>query len=72
MNPQSPFQPIQPAGQAPAPAPAPTAGYNPIPALTPPPMQRKQSKLWLILSIVFIFTTLAGAGLARWSGPADQ
>ena len=66
MNPQSPFQPIQPAGQAPAPAPAPTAAYNPIPALTPPPMQRKPSKLWLILCIVFIFTTLSALGVGIW------
>lgn len=81
MNPQTPFNPNGQAPYQPQPAPQPTQlqqpfavpqgvpqpGYAPIPPANIPPIApRKRSKAWIILTFVFIFTTLAGAGLGVW------
>ncbi len=77
----APLQPAQPgqyvqqpaqSGQLqqpyPVPQPAPQPGYTPIPpAHVPPISHHKKSKLWVILTFVFIFTTLVGAGLGIWA-----
>lgn len=82
MNPQTPFNPNGQAPYQPQGAPQPTQlqqpygvpqaapqpGYAPIPpAGIPPIAPRKKSKVWLVLTFVFIFTTLAGAGLGVWA-----
>ena len=80
MNPQQPFGPQNYAPVEPTPAPQPVAGYSQQPIQQPtapvqagPPMTnymvppRKPSKLWLILSIVFIITTLGAAGAGVWA-----
>jgi hypothetical protein len=81
MNPEYPFQPQQqpqpaqpqqqpnqsyvvPGAQ---PQQVPQPGYTPIPPANLPPIRSKPSKLWFILSIVFIVTTLAGLGVAIWA-----
>lgn len=60
MNPEYPFQPqqqpVQP--QVPFQTPAPATG---------PSFSQKTSKKWVILSFVFIFTTLAMAGVGGWA-----
>lgn len=63
MQPEQPMQPMQPAPQPMGSQP----GYTPVPPTTPPPMHQKMSHKWLILAIVFIFTTLAASGVAVWS-----
>lgn len=77
-QPQQPQQPPQPQPVNPAqsytvpgsvPQVPPYHGYAPIPPANTPPVyqQSKPPKLWVILSIVFIITTLAAGGLAAWS-----
>lgn len=78
MNPEYPFQQGQPQQNVPqqgyvmpgAPMPQPPqAPYTPIPPANLPPVRRSGGggKLWIILSIVFIVTTLAGLGVAIWA-----
>lgn len=77
MNPQSPYEPQgqQPLPQQPVMQPqpfpgqpmGPQPGYTPIPPVAPVPMHTKTSKKWLILTFVFIFTTLAASGGAVWA-----
>lgn len=82
MNPEYPFQPGQQPSNVPqqpvqgqfavpgAPVPpAPQAGYTPIPPVSTPPIKRHHDpKLkWMIMTFVFIFTTLASAGVAVWA-----
>ena len=80
MNPEYPFQqPQQPQQpQAPnqnyavpgsAPIPQPQMGYAPIPPANLPPMKHASNpaKLWIILTFVFIFTTLSAGGVAGWA-----
>jgi hypothetical protein len=78
VQPQTPPQPTgyQPFGpQAPQPfpgQPAPTQngmqpGYSPLPPVQTPPLKRRTSKKWLILTFVFLFTTIAAAGLGVWA-----
>lgn len=73
QQPQPQYQPqAAPLGQpyvvpGTMPQPAPQPGYAPIQPANLPPIQRKPSKLWLILSIVFLVTTLAGLGVAIWA-----
>jgi hypothetical protein len=75
--PQQPQQPPQPQpsaaplgqpymvpGAMPQQPPQPT--YAPIQSAPLPPIHSKSSKLWLILTIVFFVTTLAGLGTAVW------
>lgn len=82
MNPEYPFQPQQPQpgvpqqpvqGQfavpgAPVP-PAPQAGYTPIPPVTTPPLTHHHDPKtkWMVMTFVFIFTTLASAGVGVWA-----
>lgn len=76
-NGQAPYQPQavpQQPGQMPLQQPYPVPqgpqqpGYAPIPPTNVPPLApRKKSKLWVILTFVFIFTTLAGAGFGVWA-----
>lgn len=56
---QPPMQPIQPT--------VPQPGYAPIPPAGVSPVSSKPSKKWLILTFVFIFTTLAASGVAVWA-----
>ncbi|MGY4893150.1 MAG: hypothetical protein ACO1N2_00470 [Candidatus Saccharimonadota bacterium] len=70
MNPQSPYPPIDPNGsvQSPAPVPpAPSAGYTPLQPAHIPTISRRPSKKWLILTFVFVFTTLASLGVSVWA-----
>lgn len=77
MNPESPQAPFgmqpqngMPSGAAPQgmPSEAPQpAGYTPLPPVNTPPLAVRPSKKWLIIAIVFIFTTLVGGGLATWA-----
>jgi len=83
MNPEYPFQPGQQPSNVPqqpvqgqfavpgAPVPQPPqAGYAPIPPVATPPIQRHThdpKTKWMIMTFVFIFTTLASAGVAVWS-----
>jgi len=80
MNPEYPFQPQQQPPQVPpqapgqfavpgpVPQPVPQAGYTPIPPANIPPVKRSNpSKKWIIMTFVFIFTTLAAGGVAVWS-----
>jgi hypothetical protein len=79
MNPQSPFNqggqaPYQPQQQPvsspfpqQAPQQMPQPGYTPLPPVQTPPLVRKPSKLWVILTFVFIFTTLAAIGGGVWA-----
>jgi hypothetical protein len=60
---EQPMQPMQPAPQPMGSQP----GYTPVPPTTPAPMRPKTSHKWLILAIVFIFTTLVAGGVAVWS-----
>ncbi|MFZ1250707.1 MAG: hypothetical protein WAR37_04655 [Candidatus Microsaccharimonas sp.] len=73
MNPEQPYQPQQPQPQyQPAPQPVaqpvpqqpPMYSYGPAPAA---PRPHRQSKLWLILTFVFILTTLSSAGFAVYA-----
>lgn len=73
-NSQQPLNPQQPLSNQQFPQqtmqPAPQPGYAPIqPASVPPiaPRPRKTSKVWIILTIVFILLTLGGAGAAVWA-----
>ena len=74
MDPNSPFSQQPPVGQN-TPPPfgqhqppaAPQPGYTPVPPASMPPIQRHPSKLWKILTFVFIFTTVAALGLATWA-----
>ena len=66
--PLQPAQPVQLQQPYTVPQPAPQPGYAPAsPQNIPPLAPRKKSKLWIILTFVFIFTTLAGAGLGVWA-----
>lgn len=71
MNPESPY--TQPGGQpnyqpVQMPQPAPQPGYAPVPpAPLPPVKHRRHINLWLVLGIVFIFTTVAMGALAIWA-----
>lgn len=82
MNPEYPFQPQQqpaPVPQQPvpgqyavpgaAPQPVPQVGYGQIPPTNLPPMKRTSnpSKKWMILTFVFIFTTLAAGAFGVWA-----
>jgi hypothetical protein len=79
MNPEYPYQPSgqpQPAPQPMAPGqyPIPGAqqqpmpGYAPIPPANLPPIRRSNpAKKWIIMTFVFIFTTLATGGFGVWS-----
>lgn len=80
MNPEYPFQPQQPQqpqqpnqsyvvpGGVPQPQQAPQSIYAPIPPANLPPMgKRRVSKVWLVLTIVFIVLTLASLGVAIWA-----
>lgn len=77
---QAPYQPPQqpqpqygqPQGYAPQPQPVqpvqPAApSYAPIPPSSTAPLPRKRSKLWIILTFVFIFTTIAALGGGIWA-----
>ena len=71
MNPESPYsqpggpaQQYQPVG---TPQPAPQPVYAPIPPASMPPIRNKSSKKWVILTIVFILTTLIAAGAGTWA-----
>ena len=55
---QPPYQPQQPVPQP---------GYAPLPPANIPPVRHRASKLWVILTFVFLFTTLVGAGLGVWA-----
>jgi hypothetical protein len=82
-QPQTPQQPQQPMQQgqpyqqpaaydqfaAPgAPQPVPQPGYSAVPPSHLPPVRRRNpAKKWVIMTFVFIFTTLAAAGVAVWS-----
>ncbi|HWT39656.1 MAG TPA: hypothetical protein VN081_00005, partial [Dongiaceae bacterium] len=62
----------QPYGPSPLPQPSPVpmpqaGGYTPLPPASASPLARKPSKLWLILTFVFIFTTLCGGGASAWA-----
>ena len=66
--PLQPPQPGQPPAQLQQPYAVPQPGYAPAaPQNVPPLAPRKKSKLWVILTFVFIFTTLVGAGLGVWA-----
>lgn len=83
MNPEYPFQPQQQPPQVPpqqplpgqyvmpgAPVqPAPQQGYTPVPPTNLPPVKRTSNpaKKWIIMTFVFIFTTLAAGGVAVWA-----
>ncbi len=76
MNPEYPFQPQQPQQQpnqsyvvpGSTPQQVPQPMYAPIaPANLPPVGKRRVSKVWLVLTIVFIVLTLAGLGVAIWA-----
>lgn len=80
MNPEYPFQPQQPQspqqpnqsyvvpGGMQQPQQAPQPMYAPIgPANLPPVGKRRVSKVWLVLTIVFIVLTLASLGVAIWA-----
>lgn len=82
MNPEYPFQPQQQPqqppqqpnqsyvvpGGMPQPQQAPQPMYAPIaPANLPPVGKRRVSKIWLVLTIIFIVLTLAGLGVAIWA-----
>lgn len=79
MNPQSPYTPggqgdpyqqYPPQPQAPQQAvpQAPVPGYAPIPPLSTPPLaHRRSSKKWVIMTFVFIFTTLSAGGAGTWA-----
>jgi hypothetical protein len=76
MNPQSPYpqggqapyqpqpqpQPVYQQPYPPQPVAQPAVGYSPTP---PPP--RKKSKVWVILTFVFIFTTICAACGGAWA-----
>jgi hypothetical protein len=59
QQPQQPFPNYAPSG-----APVPPSAPNPVNNFIVPP---KRSKLWVILTCVFIFTTLAAAGVGVWA-----
>lgn len=83
MNPEYPFQPGQQPSNAPqqpvqgqfavpgAPVPpAPQPGYAPIPPVTTPPIKQHAhdpKTKWMVMTFVFIFTTLASGGVAVWA-----
>lgn len=75
MNPQQPFGPQNYAPIEPTPAPQQPIGSQPQPYMPQPSPQPspyivpapKPSKIWLILSIVFIITTLSAAGIGIWA-----
>lgn len=83
MNPEYPYQPQQPQQPAqPQPAtpgqyavpgvtpqPYPQTGYMPPSSANIPPVQRpvKASKKWMIMTFVFIFTTLAAGAFGVWA-----
>lgn len=80
MNPDFQYPPQQPQpNNAPGPVPgqfampgtpqpAPIAAYNPLPPTNLPPMRRGSgAKKWIIMTFVFIFTTLASGGVAVWA-----
>lgn len=74
MNPQQPFGPQNYAPVEPTqPVPQPVVYDQPQPVATAPATAnyivppKKPSKLWLILAIVFIITTLGGAGFGVWA-----
>jgi hypothetical protein len=78
MNPEYPFQPTQPPapqpqpttpGQFAVPGSAPNPGYSQLPPANFPPVTKKvhPARKWVIMSFVFIFTTLAVGGFAGWS-----
>jgi hypothetical protein len=56
----------QPIPQA-IPQPAPQPNYAPIPPAHLPPIKHKTSKLWVVLTFVFIITTLAAVGGGVWA-----
>ena len=79
MNPEYPYQ--QPGQPQPVPQPVPgqypipgagqplQTGYAPIPPANLPPIRRtpNPAKKWIILTFVFIFTTLATSGFGVWA-----
>lgn len=81
MNPDYQYQPQQPQPQQPIngpvpgqyampgqPQPAPQPGFSPVPPSNLPPIRRSNPvKKWLIMTFVFIFTTLAVGGVAVWA-----
>ena len=80
MNPEYPYQPNgqpQPAPQPMGPGQYPIPGaqqpyqqaYAPIPPVNVPPARRQSNPgtKWMIMTFVFIFTTLATAGFGVWS-----
>ncbi len=51
-----------------APQPVPQPGFSPVPPSNVPPVRRRNpAKKWVIMTFVFIFTTLAIGGFAVWS-----
>lgn len=70
--PQQPYgqpegNPYAPQTQ-PQPQPLPQqGGYTPIPPVSPPPMSRRPSKIWVILTFVFLLLTIAAAGVGVWA-----
>lgn len=80
---QAPYQPPQqpqplygqPQGYAPQP-PQPQAAqtmqqaapvYAPIPPSSTPPLRHKRSKIWIIFTFVFVFTTISALGVGIWA-----
>ncbi|MGH7218617.1 MAG: hypothetical protein ACREGE_04210 [Candidatus Microsaccharimonas sp.] len=68
---QQPFQQAAPHDQFATPGtpqPAPQPGFSPVPPSNLPPVRRRNpAKKWVIMTFVFIFTTLAVGGVAGWS-----
>lgn len=70
MNPEYPFQPQQPQ---PPMQPLPPTPQQPVPGFVPqaptgaPLPHANPAKKWIILSFVFIFTTLAAGGTGGWA-----
>ena len=80
MNPEYPYQPQQPQQPQPSvpgqyavpgvtPQPYPQTGYMPPSPANIPPLQRQPhaSKLWVILTFVFLFLTLAATAFGVWA-----
>lgn len=74
MNPEPPYtQPGQPqyqqmpSQQPYQPQPAPQPGYAPIPPAPLPPVKRHRVNIWMVLTFVFIFTTLCMGGVSIWA-----
>lgn len=67
--PQPMQQPVQGQFAVPGtPQPAPQPGFSPVPPSNLPPVRRSNPvKKWLIMTFVFIFTTLLAGGLATWA-----